>query len=69
MAHGCDCAFKNYCDSTNSSSALANNADDIEKTHVFEVYDRIASHFSDTRHKPWPNVESFVRSFPTGSVL
>lgn len=28
----------------------------LEKEHVLQVYDQIASHFSVTRHKPWPKV-------------
>lgn len=32
------------------------NAARIEKDHVLQVYDQIASHFSVTRHKPWPQV-------------
>jgi alkylated DNA repair protein alkB family protein 8 len=34
-----------------------------------QVYENIASHFSHTRHKPWPNVLSFVQSLPIGSLL
>ena len=44
-------------------------ADEIERAHVFEVYENIAPHFSDTRHKPWPQVLEFVQSLPTGSIL
>ena len=29
---------------------------DLEKKYVYEVYDKIASHFSDTRYKPWPKI-------------
>ena len=67
----CECAFKSCCDSqTNDSSIITeNSADDIEKNHVFQVYDDIASHFSDTRHKPWPEVLKFVQSLPVGSIL
>ena len=67
----CHCAYKSSCDSQmkNPASILEESADDIEKNHVFHVYDSIASHFSDTRHKPWPNVLEFVCSFPVGSIL
>lgn len=34
-----------------------------------QVYEQIASHFSDTRHKPWPNVEKFVQNIPPGGIL
>ena len=29
---------------------------DLEKKHVYEVYEKIAPHFSNTRYKPWPKV-------------
>lgn len=29
---------------------------DLEKKHVYEVYDKIAPHFSHTRYKPWPKI-------------
>lgn len=32
------------------------------------VYEKIASHFSSTRYKPWPIVESFLQSIAPGSV-
>ncbi|KKY30600.1 putative s-adenosyl-l-methionine-dependent methyltransferase [Diaporthe ampelina] len=43
-------------------------ADAYEETHVHGVYEAIASHFSATRHKPWPFVSSFLASRPPGSV-
>ncbi|CDH54066.1 trna (uracil-5-)-methyltransferase trm9 [Lichtheimia corymbifera JMRC:FSU:9682] len=39
-----------------------------EETHVHKVYEEIASHFSETRYKPWPVVETFLHSMPIGSV-
>ncbi|KAN0110323.1 S-adenosyl-L-methionine-dependent methyltransferase [Hyaloscypha variabilis] len=39
-----------------------------EEQHVHEVYEQIASHFSSTRYKPWPIVESFLHSLSPGSV-
>ncbi|POS69024.1 tRNA methyltransferase [Diaporthe helianthi] len=42
--------------------------DAYEETHVHGVYEAIASHFSATRHKPWPFVSSFLASRPPGSV-
>jgi tRNA (uracil-5-)-methyltransferase TRM9 len=39
-----------------------------EEQHVHEVYEEIASHFSSTRYKPWPIVESFLKSLSPGSV-
>jgi alkylated DNA repair protein alkB homolog 8 len=34
-----------------------------------KVYEEIASHFSETRHKPWPNVKNFVESQQPGAVI
>lgn len=39
-----------------------------EDTHVHDVYEAIAPHFSATRHKPWPFVSSFLAAQPPGSV-
>jgi len=39
-----------------------------EDIHVHEVYDRIASHFSSTRYKPWPIITQFLSRLPTGWV-
>lgn len=33
-----------------------------EEEHVHAVYNQIASHFSNTRYKPWPIVEKFLLS-------
>ena len=35
---------------------------EIEKKHVYEVYDKISAHFSQTRYKPWPQVAEFLNS-------
>ncbi|KAJ3021411.1 UNVERIFIED_CONTAM: tRNA methyltransferase, has a role in tRNA modification [Siphonaria sp. JEL0065] len=40
----------------------------LERTHVQSVYEAIAPHFSATRYKPWPVVESFLKELPTGSI-
>ena len=42
---------------------------DIEKKHVYEVYDKIATHFSHTRYKPWPLVAEFLNSLPKGAFV
>ncbi|KAI8069141.1 S-adenosyl-L-methionine-dependent methyltransferase [Gongronella butleri] len=39
-----------------------------EEQHVHQVYETIAEHFSDTRYKPWPVVETFLNGLPLGSV-
>lgn len=67
----CDCRFFGCCDSRSPGdpNLLEQAADLIELTHVFQVYEEIAPHFSDTRHKPWPQVLNFVNSLPMGAVL
>ncbi|KAI5359141.1 putative tRNA methyltransferase 9-like protein [Septoria linicola] len=39
-----------------------------EEEHVHAVYEQIASHFSSTRYKPWPIIERFLKSLPSGSI-
>ncbi|KAI9669907.1 MAG: tRNA methyltransferase, has a role in tRNA modification [Alyxoria varia] len=39
-----------------------------EAQHVHDVYERIAPHFSSTRYKPWPFINQFLLSLPSGSV-
>lgn len=39
-----------------------------EDIHVHQVYEEIASHFSSTRYKPWPNVERFLKDLTPGSI-
>jgi ubiquinone/menaquinone biosynthesis C-methylase UbiE len=40
----------------------------MEKKHVYEVYDKIAPHFSNTRYKPWPKIQKYLESLPEGSL-
>ena len=42
---------------------------EIEKKHVYEVYDKISEHFSLTRYKPWPLVSDFLNSLEKNSLL
>lgn len=39
-----------------------------EQQYVHEVYNEIASHFSQTRYKPWPIVEQFLLRQPDYSI-
>ncbi|KAJ1830294.1 tRNA methyltransferase, has a role in tRNA modification [Coemansia sp. RSA 2711] len=39
-----------------------------ESQYVHQVYDQIASHFSDTRFKPWPVITSYLDRQPRGSL-
>ncbi|XP_058832798.1 alkylated DNA repair protein alkB homolog 8 [Topomyia yanbarensis] len=70
----CQCQFHSLCDSYKKrceirSKHLRENAAKLELENVHKVYNEIAKHFSETRHSPWPRVETFLRSLPTGSVL
>jgi len=42
---------------------------EIEKKHVYEVYDKISAHFSQTRYKPWPMVAEFLNSLEKDSYV
>ena len=42
--------------------------DEYEDTHVHQVYEHIAPHFSQTRYKPWPLISEFLLSLSPGSV-
>lgn len=39
-----------------------------EQEYVHDVYNEIASHFSETRYKPWPIVTEFLTSQTVGSI-
>ena len=43
-------------------------ATEMEKKHVYEVYEKIAPHFSNTRYKPWPKIKAYLDSLPPGSL-
>ena len=42
---------------------------DVEKKYVYEVYEKIATHFSHTRYKAWPKIEEFLNNLPEGSLV
>ncbi|XP_053399795.1 alkylated DNA repair protein alkB homolog 8-like isoform X2 [Mercenaria mercenaria] len=44
-------------------------AAELEKKHVYQVYEEIADHFSGTRHTPWPNIAEFLKQQAPGSLL
>lgn len=73
---GCNCSYPLLCDtqlSRDQQKSTMNNTvaspSQLELENVHNVYDEIASHFSETRHSPWPQVEEFVQLFAPGSVL
>ncbi|KAK1938215.1 Alkylated DNA repair protein alkB 8 [Phytophthora citrophthora] len=76
----CECSFPKYCDTLGregqeseeqetgeESISLAPTA--MEKQYVHEFYETVATHFSSTRHSPWPKVAQFVASLPSGSMI
>ncbi|EDW01655.1 alkylated DNA repair protein alkB homolog 8 [Drosophila grimshawi] len=71
----CDCQYPMLCDTRQTTTPhavtdkLATHASHLEQQNVHEVYDKIADHFSDTRHTPWPQVAEFLHSFEAYSVL
>lgn len=70
----CVCTFPGLCDSAQKAeetrkSKLVTNPAQLEHDNVHRVYDEIATHFSETRHSPWPQVEMFVQSLGVGAVL
>jgi len=48
---------------------LKSAAKSVSEEFVFDVYDKIAPHFSHTRYKMWPKVAEFVERRPVGSFL
>ena len=44
-------------------------AEKLENSHVQQVYEEIADHFSGTRHTPWPRIAQFIKDLPVGSIL
>ena len=50
-------------------SFLESAEETVESEHVHAVYSRIASHFSDTRYKPWPKVAEFIQRLQPGSLV
>ncbi|KAK0210627.1 S-adenosyl-L-methionine-dependent methyltransferase [Desarmillaria ectypa] len=53
---------------TVTSTVVDGKPEVYEDSHVHDVYDQIASHFSSTRYKPWPIIANFLATIPTGWV-
>jgi hypothetical protein len=41
----------------------------LEKAYVHDVYQQIASHFSDARYRAWPKVKQFLLELEPGSIV
>ncbi|XP_004537485.1 alkylated DNA repair protein alkB homolog 8 [Ceratitis capitata] len=71
----CNCIFPTLCDTHLNAAEKTERvipsavAAQLEEQNVHSVYERIAPHFCQTRHTPWPRVADFLRSFSEGSVV
>jgi alkylated DNA repair protein alkB homolog 8 len=72
----CICKFPTLCDSQKLSQSAAQDetaigqlASKLEEENVHKVYNEIGSHFSETRHSPWPKVREFIEALPAGGIL
>ncbi|CCG82787.1 Putative uncharacterized protein [Taphrina deformans PYCC 5710] len=53
---------------TLASTQVKPSSATIEESHVHQVYNKIATHFSNTRYSPWPVVRDFLLSRTAGSI-
>ena len=51
------------------NQSVSDKPTEIEKKHVYEVYEKISEHFSQTRYKPWPLVSEFLNSLEKNSMV
>ncbi|XP_068000927.1 alkylated DNA repair protein alkB homolog 8 isoform X2 [Melanerpes formicivorus] len=74
----CNCIYPSVCDSQKEQQrqvlqpSFPHNemeASKLEQEYVHKVYEEIATHFSSTRHSPWPQIVDFLRSLPKGSIV
>ncbi|XP_076869371.1 tRNA (carboxymethyluridine(34)-5-O)-methyltransferase ALKBH8 isoform X2 [Brachyhypopomus gauderio] len=70
----CDCAYPSVCDSQRPPSlpslpVSGRDACGLEEQYVHRVYEDISSHFSSTRHSPWPRVRHFLSSLPPAALV
>ncbi|KAJ7320144.1 hypothetical protein JRQ81_019655 [Phrynocephalus forsythii] len=70
----CNCPYPSVCDSQRKDPAPSfpgneRDASELEKKYVHDVYEEIATHFSSTRHSPWPRVVEFLKTLPYGAVV
>ncbi|XP_064297336.1 alkylated DNA repair protein alkB homolog 8 isoform X2 [Phalacrocorax carbo] len=73
----CNCIYPSVCDSQKGQQRQVQpsfphnemEASVLEQEYVHKVYEEIATHFSSTRHSPWPRIVEFLRSLPKGSIV
>ncbi|XP_028904008.1 alkylated DNA repair protein alkB homolog 8 isoform X1 [Ornithorhynchus anatinus] len=73
----CACAYPSVCDSQGDQPREASpsfpendrDAAKLEEEYVHRVYDKIAGHFSSTRHTPWPRIVAFLKTLPQGAIV
>ncbi|XP_038243396.2 alkylated DNA repair protein alkB homolog 8 isoform X7 [Dermochelys coriacea] len=73
----CNCTYPSVCDSQQghqreeapSFHDSETEAPKLEQEYVHKVYEEIATHFSSTRHSPWPQIVEFLRTLPEGSIV
>ncbi|KAF7692112.1 alkylated DNA repair protein alkB homolog 8 [Silurus meridionalis] len=70
----CDCVYTSVCDSQRPPSppqlpVACSEACQLEERYVHRVYEEISSHFSSTRHAPWPRVRHFLLSLPSDAIM
>ncbi|CAM9588239.1 unnamed protein product [Bubo scandiacus] len=73
----CNCIYPSVCDSQKGQQRQVQpsfphsemEASKLEQEYVHKVYEEIATHFSSTRHSPWPQIVEFLRSLPKGSIV
>ncbi|XP_074906100.1 tRNA (carboxymethyluridine(34)-5-O)-methyltransferase ALKBH8 isoform X2 [Buteo buteo] len=73
----CNCIYPSVCDSQKGQQRQVQpsfphndmEASKLEQECVHKVYEEIATHFSSTRHSPWPRIVEFLRSLPKGSIV
>ncbi|ELU01726.1 hypothetical protein CAPTEDRAFT_156565 [Capitella teleta] len=72
----CECDFPEQCDYQKLKKSnrpltkpISTSPKELETEHVHQVYEEIATHFSDTRHTPWPRVAQFLNGLDPGSVV
>ena len=69
LSQNCFFVFQSRNKSQTKPEIDEENASHLESQFVHKVYDSIASHFSETRYKPWPKVSHFLNSLSNGSLV